>query len=399
MNPPRLLVFSSLFPHAGRPNAGLFIRERMFKVGARLPLTVVVPVPWFPFQHLLRRWKPNYRPAAPRFEEQDGFAVYFPRFLSLPGLFRNLDGLSMALCSWATLRKIRKTAGFDLIDAHFAYPDGYAATLLGSWLQVPVTITMRGTEIPLAKIPGRRLRIIQALERASRVFSVSQSLKDHATGLGIPADKIVVVGNGIDTQKFHPVDKDAARRQYAIPPDAQVLISVGGLVPRKGFHRVIEILPQLIDQHPKLLYLIVGGASPEGDMTAQLQAQVAQANLAGHVRFLGQLPPSELKTPLSAADVFVLATANEGWANVFLEAMACGLPVVATDVGGNREVVCDGGLGRIAPFGDPQALLDGLRAALDTRWDRAAIIRYAEENAWDRRVDILCREFMALCRP
>lgn len=398
MNPPRLLVFSSLFPHAGRPTAGLFIRERMFKVGARLPLTVVVPVPWFPFQHLLRRWKPNYRPDAPRFEEQDGFAVYFPRFLSLPGLFRNLDGLSMALCSWTTLRKIRKTAGFDLIDAHFAYPDGYAATLLGKWLQVPVTITLRGTEIPLAKIPSRCLRIIQALERGSRVFSVSQSLKDHAMGLGIPADKIVVVGNGIDTQKFHPVDKDAARRQYAIPPDAQVLISVGGLVPRKGFHRVIEILPQLIDKHPKLLYLIVGGASPEGDMTAELQAQVAQAKLAGHVRFLGQLPPSELKTPLSAADVFVLATANEGWANVFLEAMACGLPVVATDVGGNREVVCDGGLGRIVPFGDPQALLDGLRTALDTDWDRAAIIRYAEENAWGRRVDILCREFTALCR-
>jgi glycosyltransferase involved in cell wall biosynthesis len=114
------------------------------------------------------------------------------------------------------------------------------------------------------------------------------------------------------------------------------------------------------------------------------------------VTFLGPLPPDALKQPLSAADVFVLATRNEGWANVFLEAMACGLPVVTTDVGGNREVVNDPGLGMIVPFGDSAALEQALREALAKSWDRTAIRRYAEANDWQGRVDTLCELFRGL---
>jgi teichuronic acid biosynthesis glycosyltransferase TuaC len=115
-----------------------------------------------------------------------------------------------------------------------------------------------------------------------------------------------------------------------------------------------------------------------------------------HVRFLGPMAPEQLKLPLSAADVFVLATANEGWANVFLEAMACGLPVVTTDVGGNREVVCRQELGTIVPFGDAKALAAALEQALERCWDRQAIIAYARENSWDKRIDKLVERFCQL---
>ncbi|MEW6254023.1 MAG: glycosyltransferase, partial [Planctomycetota bacterium] len=137
---------------------------------------------------------------------------------------------------------------------------------------------------------------------------------------------------------------------------------------------------------------------------AELDAQVARLGLAERVHLLGALPPDELKWPLSAADVFVLATRNEGWANVFLEAMACGLPVVTTDVGGNAEVVCRDELGRIVPFGDAAALTAALDEALKQNWDRQAILDYAQENQWDRRVAQLLRVFDELmatptCHP
>jgi len=387
-----LVVFSSLFPSAARPGAGLFIRERMFRVAQHRPLAVVSPQPWFPGQSLIRRLRPGYRPQAPALEMQQGIRVYHPRFLAVPGLLRRFDGWSMALGSFLLLRRLR-AEGARLIDAHFAYPDGEAATRLGQWLGLPVTVTLRGTEVPLSKDPATRLRLARTLKAAARVFSVSDSLRRLALELGTPAERTEVVGNGVDVGVFHPVDRTAARARLGIPADAKVLISVGGLVERKGMHRVIDCLPALLGQHPGLHYLVVGGGCPEGDLRSELEAQVKRLGLTGRVRFLGERSPAELKWPLSAADVFVLATRNEGWANVFLEAMACGLPVVATDVGGNREVVCREELGSIVPFGDAVALQQALGAALAKDWDRAAILEHAQANQWDKRVAQLLRAY------
>ncbi len=395
---PHIVVFSTLFPNSAQPQAGLFIRERMFRVGRELPLTVVAPVPWFPFQSLLRLIRPHFRPDVPRVEVQQGVTVLHPRFLSVPGLFKNLDGVLLALGARGTLARLRREGKLDLLDAHFGYPDGYAASLLARWLRVPFTITLRGTEARHARTPRLRERLRAALERADRVFSVSSSLADIASGLGIARDKLQVVGNGVDTRTFHPVDRDEARRALGIPADATVLISVGGLTERKGFHRVIELLPALRREVPELLFLIIGGASAEGDWGPQLRQQVRELGLEDCVRFLGTMPPEALKQPLSAADVFVLATRNEGWANVFLEAMACRLPVVTTDVGGNREVVCRDELGAVVPFGDAASLQTALSAALARDWDRDAILAYARDNEWDGRVAMLVAAFRALYR-
>ena len=394
MNTLKLLVFSSLFPSQKRPNAGVFIRERMFRVNPEIPIIVISPVPWFPFQGLISYWRPHFRPQPSRHEEQQGIQVYFPRFFSIPGLFKSYDGFFMALGSLSMLFKLRKQ--FNIIDAHFAYPDGYAATLLGRWLKVPVTITLRGTEVPLSKLPGRKDKLLIALENANRIFSVSDSLKQLVISLGAQPDKIRVVGNGIDLLKFYPLERSIARAELTIAEDAKVLISVGALVDRKGFHRVIELLPALVKQYPKLIYLIVGGDSPEGNIKSRLQQQVKTLMLEDHVRFLGAYPSDQLKRPLSAADVFVLATANEGWANVFLEAMACGLPVITTDVGGNKEVVNNSELGTVVAFGEPEALLSALLQALEKDWQPAVIIDYAQQNSWDTRVSILTEEFRRL---
>jgi len=390
-----LVVFSALFPSAARPGAGLFIRERMFRVAQHRPLAVVSPQPWFPGQSLIRLLRPGYRPQAPALEIQQGVRVYHPRFLSVPGLLRQFDGWSMALASFWLMRRLKRQ-GAQLVDAHFAYPDGEAATRLGRWLDLPVTVTLRGTEVPHSRNPALRPRLARTLQAATRVFSVSDSLRRLAIELGTSVEKIEVVGNGVDTSRFHPVDRAAARNKYGLPMDARVLVTVGALVERKGMHRVIDVMPALIKRHPDLHYLIVGGGSPEGDNRAELTAQVARLGLAGRVHFLGTLPPDDLKWSLSASDIFVLATRNEGWANVFLEAMACGLPVVSTDVGGNAEVVCRDELGSIVPFGDSAALQQALDAALKKDWDRSAILDYAQTNQWEKRVTQLLRAFAPL---
>lgn len=393
---PHIAVLSSLFPSSIQPHAGLFVRERLFRVGERIPITIIAPMPWFPFQSILRHWRPHFRPGAPRHEHQNGHDVWYPRFVSIPALFKHWDGLAMALAALPRLYALRRARRLDLIDAHFGYPEGYAAVKLGRWLGVPVTITLRGTESRHARDPKLAPLLKEALHGASHIFAVAEALKRVAVELGIPPDKIEVIGNGVDTQRFRPLDRQASRAQLDLPTDAPILISVGGLVERKGFHRVIAQLPTLIEHWPSLIYLIVGGPSAEGNNRPELEALVAQLGIEAHVRFLGAVTPDQLAAPLSAADIFILATRNEGWANVFLEAMACGLPVVTTDVGGNREVVSDPALGIVVPFDDPNALLKALMQALETRWDRAAIRQYAERNSWDERVERLCRAFDAL---
>lgn len=385
---PRLLVFSSLFPSAVQPQAGLFIRERMFRVGKHLPIVVVAPQPWFPAQSLIRWFRPHFRPMAPTYELMDGIAVHRPRFFCIPGILKWTDGLFMAVSSFLTVRRVAREHDVNAIDAHFGYPDGYAAVLLGGWLKLPVLLTLRGKENRQARTSvASALKL--AISSAEQLITVSAALQALAIKLGADPARVQVIGNGVDLSRFTAVSREEARRNLRLPVDAQVLISVGTLVERKGFHRVIECLPGLLQEQPALHLIVVGGAGAEGDMSAQLKSMVRALGLEDRVHLVGPLPNDRLNLALSAADVFVLATSYEGWANVFLEAMACGLPIVTTDVGGNAEVVNDHSLGRIVPFGDGRRLQEAIGEALRIRWDREAIRAYAESNSWDRRMQPL----------
>ena len=394
---PRLMVLSSLFPSQQRPTAGLFIQERMFRVAAELPLFVVSPVPWFPLQSVIQFFVPHYRPAPALHEVQtapDGslVQVYYPRFFALPAVGRCFDGIMMAAAvGWMIKRQ--PALQFDVIDSHFSYPEGVAAGLLSRLFGKPNTITLRGTEVPHSRGYFSLRWMRWAWQQADQIFAVSDSLKRVAKAQGIADSKIAVVGNGVDRQTFFPLDKAQARQALGLNQTDQVLITVGGLVPRKGFHQVIKVLTQLPDN---VKYLIVGGASAEGNYQAELELLVATLGLGKRVVFVGPKPKSELNQVLSAADVFVLASANEGWANVILEAMACRLPVIASDVGGNSEVVANAQLGIIYPYADEAALTQSIQQALRQTWDLDAIEAYACANSWDLRVAQLLRHFTAL---
>lgn len=394
---PRVLVYTSLFPSAAAPTAGTFIRERAFRLGKRFPMVVVSPQPWSPFDWLVRHFRKTFRPRGATFELMDGVEVYRPRYFSFPGVLKSLDGWLMAQGSMAVARRLQREFRPNAIDAHFLFPDGYAATLIGHALGLPVAITLRGRK-DQRLIGTRREPILRATARAAvRLFAVSDSLKcDVGERLGEPADRIRVVANGVDLDKFQPVDRAEARRRLGVAPGVKVIIGVGGLIEGKGFHRVIPLVGGLRAKFPGLVYLIVGGGTSQGDMRASLEAMTRAEGVADAVRFCGQQLPEELKWYYGAADVFALATTYEGWANVFLEAMACGLPVVSTRVGGNEQVLCSLALGELVEFWNAPAFAAAIERALRREWDRAAIIGYARSNTWDRRIDLLEREFRDL---
>jgi teichuronic acid biosynthesis glycosyltransferase TuaC len=394
---PRLLVFSSLFPSDVSPTSGTFIRERMFRVAEHIPIVVVSPQVWSPLDWFVRLFRKSFRPIGKPFETINGIDIFRPKVLSVPAVFKQFDGLFMAWGTAAIVKKLNISFRPTIIDAHFAYPDGFAAAHHAQKLKLPLTITLRGSKDEWLIGTPREALLKKALQSATQLIAVSESLKKDVAQkiLGTNAN-CIVVGNGVDLQKFLRQDKSSARQRLEIHPDAKVLISVGALVDRKGFHRVIPLLKALKQEHPNLLYLIVGGGATHGDMTETLKKLAAEHGVLENVRFCGNQLPENLKWFYSAADVFTLATEHEGWANVFLEAMACGLPVITTLVGGNSQVVAEKHLGLLSKFWDPEAFTQNLRIALQHDWDRDRIVNYAQSNSWDSRVDSLRALFHAI---
>jgi teichuronic acid biosynthesis glycosyltransferase TuaC len=389
----KILVVTSVFPNPAQPTLGVFVRERMFKVARHCELKVVAPVPWFPFINLVKK---GYRPNVPYFEMQEGIEVYHPRFFNIPRFFKFLDGFFFFLSTVATIRKIRKEFDFDLLDAHFAYPDGTGAILLGKFFKKPVIITIRGTIRKLARFPLIRRQIRYALNNAAKIFAVCNDLKNAVVELGISPEKVVVMPNGVDIDKFRPVDRLVARRELGLQRDRKILISVGGLVERKGYHRIIAALPEIRKTIPYVMYIIVGGPSVEGNNEPELRRLVTELELQDAVLFAGPQPHAKLHKWLSAADVFCLATSNEGWANVFLEAMACGLPVVTSKVGGNEEVVASDEYGVLFDLDDRRQMVAAILKALEKSWDRDEIVAYARSNSWDVRIEGLVSQFCGM---
>lgn len=394
---PRLIVYSSLFPSAAAPSAGTFVRERMFRVAKRMPIVVVAPQAWSPLDWAIRLFRKTFRPMAAVHEKMDGIDVYRPRWFSLPGFGKRFDGWLMARCTERTVRRIHRSFRATAIDAHFLYPDGWAATRIAKGLGLPATITIRGSKdewlIGTSREPGLR----EAMASATRLFAVSHALaRNVAYALGVERGKVEVIGNGVDIERFHPVDRSEARKRLGIADGARVLLGVGNLVRGKGFHRVIPLVARLRKRYPDLVYLIVGGGTSHGDMLPALEAQAREAGVADAVRFCGRQPQDALRWFYGAADVFVLATEFEGWANVFLEAMACGLPVVTTRVGGNEEVVAEPDTGILVKWWDEDAFLAAIDSALARQWNRDAILAYARSHSWDDRIERLVAEFTNL---
>jgi glycosyltransferase involved in cell wall biosynthesis len=305
--------------------------------------------------------------------------VYHPRYFLLPKISMPLHGLSMFAGSLGTVRQLHEKLKFDCIDAHYIYPDGFAAVRLGRSLGIPVIVSARGTDISL--FPSFRLirpMIQWTLQNAAGVVGVCEALRQSMLGLGASVENTRAIGNGVDVERFVPMDRDEARRKLGIPLDAEVVVAVGNLVPLKGYQFLIPVIARLSAQRPKIKLYIIG----EGYFRTRLEALAQQEKVQDRVVFAGRKPNEELKYWYSAADVSCLASSREGWANVLLESLACGTPVVATRVWGAPEVITSPELGVLVDQ-TVDSILAGLETALGKPWDREALARYAGSRTWD----------------
>ena len=376
MAPLRLLTFTTLFPNEQQPNHGIFVENRLRHLVATGEAfsVVLAPVPFFPWS------SPRFGPWAryarvPALETRHGLAAHHPRFLAIPRLGMSAAPSLLYRASLSIARRLVTENRIELIDAHYLYPDGVAAVWLGAALGLPVVLTARGsdvTQLPDFAAPRRLIR--GAIARADGLVAVSAALRDRLFSLGAPPERTVVLRNGIDTAMFcPPADREAARAALGL--SQKTLISVGGLIERKRHHLTIAAVRLLQDMH----LLIVG----EGPERARLQAQIFAAGLSERVRLVGPVPHAQLPAYYAAADASVLASSREGWANVLLESMACGTPVIASDILGNSEVVRAPEAGRIVRENTAEGIAEAARALFENPPDRAATRRYAEGFGWE----------------
>jgi len=271
-------------------------------------------------------------------------------------------------------RQIARGQDFEAIDAHYMYPDGVAAVMLGLALDRPVTVTCRGSDInEITKYRFPRQQITWAAKRAAAVVTVSEGLRERLSTLGIQPDRIRVLRNGVDVDLFRPVEKQTTRERLGLA--GRVLVSVGNLVRLKGHELIIQALVDM----PSTTLLVVG----RGPERLSLEALAQAVGVADRVRFLEPVPQVQLRDIYSAADALILASSSEGWPNVLLESMACGTPVIATDIPGAREIIDAPEVGLLLRERTPDSIVQSVEALLARPTDSAAIRAYAERFSWD----------------
>jgi teichuronic acid biosynthesis glycosyltransferase TuaC len=371
----KVLTFTSLFPNTAQPTHGVFVETRLRQLvtSGQLLATVVAPVPWFPSGYsLFGRYGAYAR--APRAQMRNGIEVLHPRFPVLPKVGMALMPLLLYRAVLPMVERLVRERGFDLIDAHYFYPDGVTAALLGRRLGLPVAITARGTDINLIAQYRLPRRMIQwAARNAAAVITVSRALKEKLVALGADAERLEVLRNGVDLELFKPVARDRIRDQLGM--HRKTLLSVGNLLAFKGHGVAIEAL-SLVPQYD----LVIIGDGPD---RRALEVLARKCAVAERVRFVGCISQAELRSYYGAADALLLASTREGWPNVLLEAMACGTPVIATNVGGVSEIVTAPQAGIVIDERSAAALARSVDRLFAKYPDRNATRAYAEQFGWD----------------
>lgn len=372
----RLLTFSTLYPSSVRPGHGIFVETRLRELvsSGKVESRVIAPVPWF-FSTDARFGEYGRMARTPLREVRNGLEVQHPRYFLPLKMGMNIAPFTLAMGARpAVQRLLDEGYDFDLIDAHYYYPDGVAAALLARHFKRPFTVTARGTDINLISTYLIPRRLMQwAANRASASIGVSLALTQAMAKIGMPESSLLTMANGVDLALFH-IQPQASARVALGWPEGPTLLSVGNLVENKGHHIAIEALTRL----PQFRLVIAG----EGPERHALESLGRRMKVSSRLQFLGRVDQDQLASCYSAADMLVLPSSREGWPNVLLESMACGTPVVATRVGGIPEIVTSPSAGRLMPG---RTVDDVVKAVADL-WqhlpERATVRSRAQGCGW-----------------
>lgn len=376
----RTLLFSTLYPSSVRPGHGIFVETRLRELlgSGQVQTKVVAPVPWF-FSKDSRFGDYARIASTPARETYNGVDVVHPRYFLPPKVGMNLAPVLLALGAKPAIQRLLDEGfDFDVIDAHYYYPDGVAAALLAKHFRKPFTVTARGTDlnlIPQYVLPKRMMQ--WAAAKAAVSIGVCSALVDVLRGWNISEDRLRVMRNGVDLLRFRPAPQVAARSELGLT-GSPLMISVGYLIERKGHHIAIHALAKTLSIHPQARLILVG----EGEERKKLEGICRNLGVQDHVTFAGAVPNAELYKWYSSADLMILASSREGWANVLLESMACGTPVVAARIWGTPEVVAADVAGMLVDERTGEAFATAICELMERYPDRALVRIYAERFSW-----------------
>lgn len=374
--PIKTLLFSTLYPSSVRPNHGIFVETRLRELlrTGEVETKVVAPVPWFPFSGTPFGEYGQFA-ATPSYEHRNGIDIYHPRYFLPPKVGMNIAPHTLALGALPIIKKLMSDGfDFDLIDAHYYYPDGVAAGFIAKWLGKPFVVTARGSDLNLlADFRYPKQMIIETANKAVASIGVSAALAERMAKLGVEENKLKVFRNGVDLILFYPADQETAQKKLGWWKKT-TLISVGNLVENKGHHIAIKALVHLPELH-----LAIIGTGPEEQ---SLRSLAVRLGLDQRVEFAGRVPQTKLPDYYSAAEMLLLASSREGWPNVLLEAMACGTPAVATRLGGIPEVIASEDAGLLVDERSVPAFVRAIRKLQARNHDRKAVRQYAEQFDW-----------------
>lgn len=376
----RVLTLSTLFPDMTRPNFGIFVERQCREFAGRddVDLTVVAPVgvaPW-PLSRLA-----HYAPllSLPKREQWRDLTVYRPRFTVLPSTGGRLHVASMTRAIWPLVRSLHQEKPFDVIDASFFWPDGPVARRIARRLGIPYSVKARGADIHYwGRNPVTRQAVREAGRDATGLLAVSEAMRRSMIALGMDGEKIRVHYTGVDLESFAPQERREAKEYFGI--SGPMVLSVGALIPRKGQELLIRALPSLPD-----VTLVLAGYGPE---RAHYERLATDLGVEQRVGFLGAVPHYQLPVLYNAADVMALPSESEGLANAWIEALACGTPILISDVGGARELLTSTDGGRIVER-TPEAIASALSEMLASQPNRVKVRKTALRFSWQTNSDAL----------
>ena len=376
----KILVISYLFPNSVYPNYGIFVLNRLKALKKNCEIKVINPLPWFPFSSRFSRYGKFHD--IPKYEIIEGIEVYHPRFPIIPKYFKLFDAISYSLVVVPLALEIRREFPYELIDLHWTYPDLPSGYMLSSITGKPFLTTLRGHEaFYIQESIGPRRAVQHLLKKSAAIIALSQKLRVLAITRGCAKERIAVIRNGVDQSKFKLLPQEEAKQYLNLSPDERIILVVGSLIQGKGIDRVISSLGELVKKHSVVRLYLVGSEGAAGFYKNKLIEQINDLHLEKYITFVGEVENSELIYWYNAADLFCLASRREGSPNVLTEALCCGCPAVATDVGSVAEIMSEKYLGFVVPNQDD--ILEGLLLGLETSFDRQRINGHMAKYDWD----------------
>lgn len=377
----KVLFVSNLFPDSTEPNRGLYNARLVHSLSKGCELRVLSPRPALPLL--------GNTPRKPRPEDVNLKPV-FPPARYIPKIGSRFNHRLMAGSLRKPIQSLRQEFAFDVVLASWLYPDACGISILAQEMDFPFVAVCQGSDAhQYLRNPNRRRAIVESMASAARVATRSRELARLLEDAGIANANLQTIYNGVDTELFHPIDKQAAREALQLPLHDRIVLFVGNFYSVKNPSLLAKAFAKLRHDEPDAKYrLIMIGDGPERE--AIIRSFIGTGYEQG-TRFPGRQPAETVARYMQAADVLCVPSDNEGVPNVILEAFASGLKVVATNVGGIPEILNDEQLGTLVSANDAETMATALRDELNRSVAAEAIADHAAQFTWQRTADAYLR--------